>query len=70
MTNSANGIQGGIKVKRQKLKTVTSFKYFGVIASDEGSKPEVFSRNAQATAALIKLKAIWSDNISVDQRCN
>ena len=40
-TNSANGIQREIKVKGQKLGTVTSFKYLGVVVSDDGSKPEV-----------------------------
>ena len=29
-----------IKVKVQKLGTVTSFKYLEVIVSDKGSKPE------------------------------
>ena len=62
MTNSANGIKREIKVTRQKLGTVTSFKYLGAIVSDEGSKPEVLSRIAQATAALIKLKPVWRDN--------
>ena len=61
MTNSANCIQREIKVKGQKLGTVTSFKYLGAI-SDDGSKPEVLSRTAQATAALTKLKPIWRDN--------
>ena len=56
MTNSANGIQREIKVKGQKLGTVTSFKYLGAVVSDDGSKPEVLSRIAQATAALTKLK--------------
>ena len=68
MTNSTNGIQREIKVKGQKLATVTSFnfKYLGAIVSDEGSKPEVLSRTAQATAALTKLKPIWKDsNISL-----
>ena len=51
MTNSASGI---------KLGTVTSFKYLGAVVSDDGSKPEVLSRIAQATAALTKLKPIWS----------
>ena len=32
------------------------------VVSDDGSKPEVLSRIAQATAALIKLKPIWRDN--------
>ena len=41
MTNSANGIQRKIKVKGQKLGTVTSFKYLGAVVSDDGSKPEV-----------------------------
>ena len=50
MTNSASGIQREIKVKGQKLGT--SFKYFGVVVSDDGSKPEVLSRIAQATVAL------------------
>ena len=35
MTNSANGIQREIKVKRQKLETVTGFKYLRAIVSDE-----------------------------------
>ena len=58
MTNSANGIQREEKVKKkqQSLGTVTSFKYFGAVVSDDGSKPEVLSRIAQATAALTKLK--------------
>ena len=58
MTNSDNGIQRVIKVKGQKLGTVTSFKYLGAVVSDDGSKPEVFSRIAQTTAALTKLKPI------------
>ena len=57
MTNSANGIQREIKVKGQKLGTVTSFKYLGEVVSDE-----VLSRTAQTTAALTKLKPIWRDN--------
>ena len=62
MTNSANGIQREIEVKGQKLGTVTSFKYLGAVVSDDGFKPEVLSRIAQATAALTKLKPIWRDN--------
>ena len=46
----------------QKLGTVTSFKYLGAVVSDDGSKQEVLSRIAQATAALTKLKPIWRDN--------
>ena len=61
MTNSANGIQREIKVKGQKFGTVTSIKYLGALVSDDGSKPEIPSRTAQATAALTKLKPIWRD---------
>ena len=39
-----------------------SFKFLGAVVSDDGSKPEVLSRIAQATAALTKLKPIWRDN--------
>ena len=62
MTNSANGIQREIKVKKQKLGTITSFKYLGAVVSDDGFKSEVLSRIAQATAALTKLKPIGRDN--------
>ena len=62
MTNSANGIQREIKVKGQKLGTVTSFKYLGAVVSDDVFKPEILSRIEQATAALTKLKPIWRDN--------
>ena len=62
MTNSANSIQREIKVKRQKAGTVTSFKYLGAVVTDDGSKPEILSRIAQANAALTKLKPIWRDN--------
>ena len=46
MTKSANGIQREIKVKGQKLGTVTSFKYLGAVVSDDGSNTEVLSRIA------------------------
>ena len=62
MTNSPNGIQREIRVKGQKLGTLTSFKYLGVVVSDDDSKPEILSRTAQATASLTKLKPIWRDN--------
>ena len=51
------------------MGTVTNFKYLGVVASDDGSKPEVLSRIAQATAALTKLKPICRyNNISLDSK--
>ena len=42
MKNS--GINTVIKVNRQTLETVTSFKYLGLVITDEGSKPEILSR--------------------------
>ena len=41
MTKNTSGINTEIKVNRQKLETVTSFKYLGSVISDEGSKPEI-----------------------------
>ena len=57
MTNSANGIQREVKINRQKLDTVTSFKYLGAVVSNEGSKPKIPSWIAQASAALTKLSS-------------
>ena len=61
MTNNTSGINTEIKVNGQKLETVTSFKYPGSVITDEGSKPEILSRIAQATAALAGLKPVWND---------
>ena len=44
MTNNTIDIQREIKIKGQKLDTVTSFKYLGVFVSDDGSNPEILSR--------------------------
>ena len=46
MTNNNCGINTEIKVKGQKLETVTSFKCPGSIITDKGSKPEILSRIA------------------------
>ena len=62
LVNGANGIQREIKVKGKKLGTATSFKYLRSVVSDDGSKPVILSRIAQATAALTKLKSNWRDN--------
>ena len=61
MTNNTSGINTKIKVNRQKLETVTSFKYLGSVITAEGSKSEIFSRIAQTTAALTRLKPVWND---------
>ena len=61
MTNNTSGINTEIKVNGKKLETVTSFKYLGSVITDEGSKPEILSRIAQATAASTRLKPVWID---------
>ena len=61
ITNNTSGINTTIKVNRQKLDTVTSFKYLGSVITDEGSKPEILSRIEHATAALTRLKPVWND---------
>ena len=61
MTNNTSGINTEIKVNGQKLETVTSFKFLGSVINDEGFKPEILSRIAQATAALTRLKPVWID---------
>ena len=61
MTNNTSGINTEIKINKQKLETVTSFKYMGSVITDEGSKPEILSRTAQTTAALTRLESVWND---------
>ena len=58
ITNNSNGMNTEIKVNGQKFETVTSFKYLGSVITAEGSKPEIFSRIAQTTAALTRLKPV------------
>ena len=67
--NGANDIQREIKVKGQKLGTVTSFKYLGAFVSGSVSKPEDLSLIVQATAALTKLKVLWRDiSMSIESK--
>ena len=54
MTNNTSCINTEINVNGQKLETVTSFKYLGLVISDEGSKPVILSRIAQTTKALTR----------------
>ena len=61
LTNNTSGINTEIKVNGQKFETVISFKYLGSVITDEGSKPELLCRIAQATAAVTRLKPIWID---------
>ena len=37
------------------------FSYVDSVITDEGSKPELLCRIAQATAALTRLKPVWND---------
>ena len=69
MTNNTNGTSIDITIDNKKLETVHSFKYLGAIVSDEGSKPEVLSRIAQTTAAVTKLKVIWTNkNLTISSK--
>ena len=68
MTNSSDSIQGEIKVKGQKMVTVTSFSYLGAVVSDDVSKSQILSRTSQATVALTNLNPIWRDNISLESK--
>ena len=61
MTNRTNGFPRENKVNRQKLGTVTSFKYPGALVREGGFKEEVLSRIEQGTADLTKLKLFWRD---------
>ena len=42
--SSSDGMQWEIKVKAQKLGTVTSIRYLGAVVSHHSLKPEVLSR--------------------------
>ena len=67
MTNNINGIRSTIKVSGEKLETAQSFKYLGAIVTDEGSRPEILYRIAQATGELANLRMIWKDkNIALN----
>ena len=61
MTNNTSGINTEIKVRGQRLETITSFEFLGSVITDEGSMPEILSRIAQATAALTRLKPVCID---------
>ena len=57
MTNSANGIQREIKVKGQKLGTVTSFKYLGAVVSDDASKTRGSLKDCTSNCSSYKAEA-------------
>ena len=62
MTKYTKDIQMEIKVKGQRLGSVTSFKCIKAFVSNIGLKSEFLSSIAQATAVLTKLKPIWRAN--------
>ena len=66
MKNNPEGIRGDIRINDKQLETVNQFKYLSVIVKDEGSKPEILSRKAQATHAMSQLKIIWKDKNKAD----
>ena len=64
--NNPEPIKNNITVNGQPLERVEKFKYLGATISEEGSKPEVLARAAQALIALAKLRPIWkTKNISL-----
>ena len=65
----ARYINTEIEVNGQRFETVISFKYLGLVITDEGSKPEILSRIAQTTAALTQLKPVLNDrNMSLSSK--
>ena len=69
MTNNANGISIDIRINGEKLDKFDSFIYLGAAVTAQGSKPEVLSGIAQATAGLARLKTIWNNkHISLNSK--
>ena len=56
MTNGTNCSQREIKVKGQKLGTVTSFEYLGAVVLDDGFIPEALSRIAKSHLSSYKVE--------------
>ena len=50
------------KGKGAEVGHCNKLQLLGAVVSEDGSKPEILSRTAQATAVLTKLKPIWRDN--------
>ena len=65
MINSANDIQREIKVKWQKLDTVTSFKYHRAVVLEDGSNRR-FSQGLHKPLNLLQRK-ITDNNCLLDQ---
>ena len=63
MTNHPEVIINPIQVKNENVEEVQKFIYIGATISEDGSKPEIIRRIAQATAIFTKLKIIWKERI-------
>ena len=61
MTKSASGTQREIKVKGQKLPTVTSFKYLGAVVSDDGDKTRDSLKDCTSHCSSYKAEAYFLD---------
>ena len=61
MTSNTSGMNTMIKMNGEEHETVTSFKYLGSVISNESFKPAILSSIAQTTAALTRLKPVWTD---------
>ena len=54
MTNNTSGNNTEIKVNRQELEMITNFKYLGSVITDEGSKPEILSKDSTDNSSIDK----------------
>ena len=61
MANYEGSFTSEIKINNEPLKVVDSFKYFGAIIDDKGSKAEILARTGHTIAALSRLNVIWYD---------
>ncbi|KAH3719874.1 hypothetical protein DPMN_062758 [Dreissena polymorpha] len=65
MTENINGISSDIRIRDEKLETVNSFKYLGVIVTDTGLKPVILAKVRQTIVALTKQ---LSEEYPIDER--
>ena len=56
MTNNTSGINTEIKVNKQKLETVTSFKYLGSVITDEGSQARETLEDSTDNSSIDKVE--------------
>ena len=62
MTNNANGISKNIRINCEKLDKVKSFKYLRAVVKVRVPSLKYCPESClQTTAALARLKTIWSD---------